>query len=83
MINSIIETMTSNVTKEQEKIIRKIVEQGYKYLVMKKDIEIIGDVAKCNYRYIGFNSREGLEILEKDGYEIFDLNRVIEYLKIK
>lgn len=83
MINSVIETMIKNTVNEQEKIIKQIAEQGYKYLVMKKYIEITGDVAKCNYRYIGFNSREGLEILEKDGYEIFDLNRVIEYLKIK
>lgn len=80
-MQDIIKKVVHDAVAQQEKIIKEIAEQGYKFLVIKKEYNFEDNTAKCNYKYKGFNSKEGLEELLTEGYEIYDLAKVHEYLK--
>lgn len=75
-----IKMMIDKNISQQENIIKEIAEQGYDYLIMKQEIvyERTGDgiSAKVSHKYKGSNVLENIP----DGYEIYDLLKVKEYL---
>lgn len=76
-----IEQYIKQLVNQQEQIIKETAEQGYKYLVIKKEQTFQNNTMTCKYKYHGVNSDTAYEYLKQQGYEIYDLSGVIEYLK--
>jgi hypothetical protein len=82
-MNEALEQYIKQLVSQQEQIIKETAEQGYKYLVIKKEQLFQNDTMTCKYKYHGINSDIGCDTLRKQGYEVYDLSCVIEYLNNK
>jgi serine protease inhibitor ecotin len=79
-MSEIIEQYIKQIVNEQERIIKETAEQGYKYLIIKKEQMFQNNTMTCKYKYHGINSDIGYETLKQQGYEIYELDKVREYL---
>lgn len=82
-MHEIIEEYTKQLVTQQDLIIKEVAEQGYKYLVIKKEQIFQNNTITCKYKYHGINSDICRETLKQQGYEVYDLSGVIEYLDSK
>lgn len=80
IVSHLTHQLAQNSIEQQEKIIKEIAEQGYKYLIIKRETTFEDYTAKCNIKYCGSNSDIEVEIFVNKGYEVFELSKVSEYL---
>ena len=82
-MHEIIEQYIKQFVSQQEQIIKETAEQGYKYLIIKKEQIFQNNTMTCKYKYHGINSDIGCETLKQQGYEIYELGKVRDYLNNK
>ena len=63
-----------------EKAIKETIEQGFNYMVVKRETVYEGNKATMKIQYKGFYDISAKLFIEQ-GYEVFDLGKVREYLK--
>jgi len=80
-ITEITNKIIESISEEKERVIKEYTEKGFKYLLMKTDTSFDGNSkGTMTVKYHGFNNKLGFEYFVEQGYEVFDLDKVREYL---
>ena len=79
-MSKIINEMSSRESDFIEKAIKETIKQGFSYMVVKRETIYKDEKVTVSIKYKGYKDKGALMFIE-NGYEVYDLEKVREYLK--